>query len=77
VAFEQLHGPLLIHERIDFGFAMLTTVLANLNSRRRFKVQEFLPPWYDIPHADPAAGFARLLEMAENGGGAPSPRSPR
>jgi len=56
---------------------MLTTVLANLNSRRRFKVQEFLPPWYDIPHADPAAGFARLLEMAENGGGAPSPRSPR
>ena len=56
---------------------MLTTVLANVNSKKRFKIKDFLPPWYEFPLDDGAAAFARLLEMAENGGGAPSPRSAR
>lgn len=44
---------------------MLTLVIANLWSKRRFKLKDFLPPWYEIPMGDPRAGFESLLKLAE------------
>jgi hypothetical protein len=55
---------------------MLATLFFNANSKRKLRVKDFLPPWYEVPLPDPEEGFRRLLEMAENGG-TPSPRSQR
>jgi hypothetical protein len=66
MAFEQVHGPLLIHERVDFGFAMLGWLMANAWSRKRRKFTEFLPPWYDTKlSGDFTEGFERLLRLGE------------
>lgn len=65
VAFERVHGPLLLHERIDYMGAMICTVLANLYSKHPIPFRRFLPPWYDVPLGDAREGFARLLEMAD------------
>lgn len=40
-AFEREYGPLLIHDRIDWGFAHIATVLAGGG-----KVADHLPPWH-------------------------------
>jgi hypothetical protein len=63
---------LLIHERIDFGFAMLTYYVVNLWSKKRRKFTDFLPPWYDRkpakpPDPDEAARrlFERLTQIAQ------------
>lgn len=44
-AFERVYGPILVHERIDFGFATLTYYLVSLLSqkRQRRKLAKFLP----------------------------------
>jgi hypothetical protein len=78
VAFEQVHGPLLIHERIDFGFAMLAWMMANAWGKRRRKFTDFLPPWYDLkPSGDVTEGFERLLRLGEENERLLSQRSPR
>lgn len=40
-AFERLHGPLLIHERIDWQTAVVATALMGGG-----QVADNLPPWY-------------------------------
>jgi hypothetical protein len=48
-AFERLYGPLLVQERVDVGFAQLSYYLVSLLGQskrgRRWKIQDFLPPW--------------------------------
>jgi hypothetical protein len=46
-AFEEVSGPLLVHERVDFAGALISTLLANINAPqgRRFDVADFLPHW--------------------------------
>lgn len=68
LAFEQVHGPLLVHERIDLGIALLTFRLVNLFSRKSHRLREFLPPWYDTTSSregDVLEGFKALFALAE------------
>lgn len=45
-AFEQVYGPLLLHERIDIGFSRIAFTLAQLlSSSRRLKFRDFLPEY--------------------------------
>lgn len=55
---------MLVHERIDYGLAVIAWIIANANSKRRLDFRKFLPPWYDTAQ-DPEAGIARLFAMAE------------
>lgn len=48
-AFEHLHGPLLVQERIDAAAAMICTVLANLFSKRSYSPSDFTPRWDGEP----------------------------
>jgi hypothetical protein len=65
-AFEQVNGPLLVHERIDIGFALIATLMANAWSKRKRKFADFLPPWYEIPKAKTSlTSFEQILEMAD------------
>lgn len=47
-AYERVYGSLLVHERIDAGFALLGMLIAQTNSdgRRRYKQRDFMPEWY-------------------------------
>lgn len=71
VAYEQVYGPILPHERLDRGFAMLGFLLAKLlgGRGREIKFRDFLPPWYETaPRADDRtrSGFEALLRMAQH-----------
>ena len=47
-AYEQVYGSLLIHERIDAGFAQVSYLLAKAFGKegQRFEVGDFMPPWF-------------------------------
>jgi hypothetical protein len=64
-----VHGPILVHERIDLGFAVLCTVMANLWSKKTYKPTDFLPSYYPKARHDPTEGFERLLAMADAANG--------
>jgi len=52
-AFERLHGPLLVHERIDVAAAMVCAVMANvMGGGKRFEPRDFLPKWGAEPQSD-------------------------
>jgi hypothetical protein len=46
-AFERIHGPLLVHERLDIGLAELSYYLVSIFSRKRTRLrfEKFLPPY--------------------------------
>jgi hypothetical protein len=44
-AFEQVYGPILPHERIDFGLAHVAYRIIEVNSRHPPKFEKFLPRW--------------------------------
>lgn len=68
MAFEQLHGPILAHERIDIGLAQVSTIMANAWGRKRYKLREFLPAWWREATRKSAedvdASFEALLRSA-------------
>lgn len=41
-AYEQVYGSLLIHERIDFGLALV----AYMQSDGKGELRDFMPPWW-------------------------------
>lgn len=43
-AYEQVYGSLLIHERIDAGFALIAMMLAQ--DGKKHTQREFMPPWF-------------------------------
>lgn len=46
-AYEQAYGPLLVHDRVDIGFAQVCTVLAHLLGKKsRHTIKDFLPAWW-------------------------------
>jgi hypothetical protein len=45
-AYEQTFGSLLVHERIDAGFAQVSLILANAFSKRKFRFRDFMPQWF-------------------------------
>jgi hypothetical protein len=48
-AYERVYGPLLVHERIDLGFAQLYYYLVSLLGQKkrgqRYSLRDFLPKW--------------------------------
>jgi hypothetical protein len=60
-----VHGPLLVHDRIDYGFAVLSYYLVNLWSRKPRPLRKFLPPWQAGAEQDPLEGFRQLFDIAE------------
>ena len=46
-AFEQLHGPLLITERIDAAAASICALIANVMGagKKRYQPSDFMPRW--------------------------------
>lgn len=47
-AYEQVYGSVLVHERIDAGFAMIGYLIAKAFSdgKRTMTVRDFMPEWY-------------------------------
>jgi hypothetical protein len=47
-AYERVYGSMLVHERIDAGFAQVSLILAQAFSSngKRYKMRDFMPPWY-------------------------------
>jgi hypothetical protein len=47
-AYEQTFGSLLIHERIDAGFAQVSLILAQAfgDGHKRWSMRDFMPPWF-------------------------------
>ena len=76
-AFEQVYGPILVHERIDVAQAMICTILANSSgSKRRYELKDFLPRWDQAPRTDEVVGkMEQLFGLAK--GGDPSQTSSR
>lgn len=72
LAYEQVAGPLLVHERVDLGFATLAYQLNALLGRKRVGFRDFLPPWLrpKRQYHDPLKGFQELLDIAEGRTGA-------
>lgn len=67
-AFERVHGPLLVHDRIDIGLAAVAyTIAAVAPLKRRPEFRKFLPPWLRELAAEDSvrAGFESLRQMAE------------
>ena len=53
-AYERTYGSLLIHERIDAGFAQVSLILAQAFSSngKRYKMRDFMPRWFQELTAD-------------------------
>jgi hypothetical protein len=74
MAYERIYGSMLIHERIDMGFAQLAWLITRLWAKKtNLKPQDFMPPWYQeltksIGRRPDAIrqGFETLMGMAEN-----------
>jgi hypothetical protein len=61
-AYEQTFGSLLIHERIDAGFAQVSLILAQAFSKRRWKMRDFMPQWFrDLTQEDELARGVEAL----------------
>jgi len=45
-AFERLHGPLLVHERIDAAAATICATVASVFGKRSYSPSDFMPKWY-------------------------------
>lgn len=60
-AFEQVHGPILVHDRVDFGLTQVALILANAFSKRRVDIKKVLPPWHRQQQRSDAS-VAKALE---------------
>jgi len=72
MAYERVYGPILVHDRVDVGFAMLATLVHNLWAKKPRKIQDFMPQWFqeltERTERRPEAvlqGFEALMRMAE------------
>jgi hypothetical protein len=44
-AYERIAGPVLAHERIDYGAALVALMVAKLGGYRGRRIDDFLPKW--------------------------------
>lgn len=59
-AYERHYGPVLVHERIDWGFAALRTVMSGGG-----RIADNLPPWHgESDEHDEDALMSRLRSLA-------------
>ena len=64
--YEELYGPLLVHDRIDYGLASVAFTVAKIGGAKRAEFRHFLPPWLRELAAEDSVrrGFERLRQMA-------------
>jgi hypothetical protein len=68
-AYERVYGSILTHERIDAGFAQVSLILAQANSKdRRWRIRDFMPRWFqDLTAEDELRrGMAHLRGMVND-----------
>lgn len=58
--FEAAYGPLLVHERVDYGLAMVAFTVARALGSKRATYKRFLPPWLRQQAAE--AGVRGLVD---------------
>jgi hypothetical protein len=65
-AYEQTYGSLLVHERIDAGFAQVSLILVKaFGGGKRATMRDFMPRWFQDLTADAelARGIAGLQAL--------------
>lgn len=45
MAFEQIEGPILLHERLDVAGALIAFVSAKSHGAKNIRLKDFLPKW--------------------------------
>lgn len=67
-AYEQMFGSLLIHERIDMGFAQVSLILAKAFGAKRGTMRDFMPKWFRDLTADDelSRGMAAVAAMVND-----------
>lgn len=72
-AYEQTFGSLLVHERIDAGFAQVSLILAKAFSDKgaRYRLRDFMPKWFRDLTADDelARGMGQLQALVDDADG--------
>lgn len=71
MAFERVCGSMLVHERIDAGFAQVSLILAKAfggDKAKRLTPRHFMPPWYQELTAEDELkrGMGQLLKLAHD-----------
>lgn len=64
--YEQVHGPILVHDRIDIGLATVAYTVASVAPlKKRPAFSNFLPPWLRELTADERIkrGFEKLTSL--------------
>jgi len=68
-AFERVHGPILVHERVDTAGAIVASTVAKLGETNASPA-DFLPRWdSEGAGGDPFAAFEALAALGERAGG--------
>jgi len=64
--FEEAHGPILLHDRVDLGLAQVSYVVAKMLGSKDVEMRHVLPPWLRelAAEASVRAGFERLASLA-------------
>lgn len=69
LAYEQVYGSIVPHERIDAGFAQIGYLLVRLLGKDsgRYKPRDFMPDWYRnlTATSDLERGWAALAALAK------------
>jgi len=72
MAYEQVYGSILVHERIDAGFAQVSLLLAQAFSdgKKRYTMRQFMPQWFKdlTAEAELEKGVAWLKGLVDANG---------
>ena len=61
-AYEQVAGPIVVHERVDVAAAIIGTLIARLGGDKRTRPEDLIPKWGTA--SSPADGWSALERMA-------------
>ena len=61
-AYEQVAGPIVVHERVDIAAAIIGTLIARLGGDKRTRPEDLIPKWGTT--SSPADGWSALERMA-------------
>ncbi len=62
-AYEQVAGPIIVHEHIDVAAAIIGTLIARLGGDKRTRPEDLIPKW-GRTKSSLADGWAALERMA-------------
>jgi len=62
-AYEQVAGPIVIHEHVDVAAAIIGTLITRLGGDKRTRPEDLIPKWGTT--SSPADGWVALERMAQ------------